>query len=100
ELTWVDPVSRQSKTVTEHVKRGSFAKNFASEPASLQAATMVALAGELLRGSYFAGGNRALTTVLELAAQASPEVVQRPSMKSFLSFVQEAEKVRLGGTGR
>lgn len=100
ELTWRNATTGQLQKTTQHLKQAQFAPSFASESAALQAATIVALAGEKLRGSYFLGSNRSLGAVLDLADQAKPEVVERPSMKSFLAFVAQAEKVRLGGAGR
>jgi hypothetical protein len=70
ELRWMDSVAGQFKTARQQVSRASFAGNFADEPASLQAATIVASAGEVLRGSYFSGGNRSLATALHLASVA------------------------------
>jgi Ca-activated chloride channel family protein len=98
-LSWMDPGAGALRSATQHVGQASFTRKFADEPASLQTATIVAGAAEVLRGSYFTGGNRSLAKVLDLASQASPAVVERPSMKSFLSFVTQAEKVRLRGTG-
>jgi hypothetical protein len=77
-----------------------FAKSFAEAPLSLQAATIVGQTAELLRGSYYAGTGRSLAPVLELAGQASPLVTERPGMKAFLSFVEQAEAVRIRGARR
>lgn len=94
ELTWLDAVSGEQRSTRQRVSRLQFAKSFAEAPLALQTAAIVAHAAELLRGSYFVGSVKSMAPVLDLAAQASPLVTERPGMKAFLSFVEQAEKVR------
>lgn len=100
ELSWLDAASGEQRSSRQRVSRLQFAKSFAEAPLSLQAATIVGRTAELLRGSYYAGTSRSLAPVLELAEQASPLVTERPGMKAFLSFVEQAEAVRIRGARR
>ncbi len=94
ELTWKDAASGEQRSAQQQITRQQIAKSFAEGPPALQSATIVAYAAEVLRGSYFTAGNKSLGPVLDLAAQASPLVVDRPEMRVFLSFVGQAEKTR------
>jgi Ca-activated chloride channel family protein len=100
ELTWLHPATNQPTIETQIIQRSQFAKDYASSALSLQSAALVAHTAEILRGSQFALGNRSLEPVLQLASQASTRMFERPSMRAFQSFVQQAEKVRLRGTKR
>ena len=100
ELNWQDAATGEKRSARQRISRLQFAKSFAEAPLSLQSAAIVGHAAEILRGSYFAAGSKSLEPVLELAAQASPLVTDRPSMRAFQSFVEQAEKVRLRGTKR
>jgi Ca-activated chloride channel family protein len=97
ELTWRDAATGAVHTATQRISRVQFAKSFAQSPLSLQAAALVGHTAEVLRGSYFVAAARSLSPVLELAAEASPLVTDRPSMQAFLSFVEQADKLRSRG---
>jgi Ca-activated chloride channel homolog len=100
ELNWLDAATGEKRVASQRISRLQFAKSFAEAPLSLQSAAIVGHTAEILRGSYFAVGTKSFEPVLELIAQASPLVSERPGMMAFKSFVEQAEKVRLRGTKR
>lgn len=96
-LAWRDAATGQPRTLAQRITRGSFAKSFSSEPASLQLATLAAEAAELLRRSPYreAGTFRLLR---ELAGEASGSTVENASYSELVSLLRQAERARPAST--
>lgn len=99
ELTWRDPGRNQSHRTTRSIQRGQFGSSFVKAPLSLQAATLLAEAAEILRQSPYAispgeSPSRGLSEVLHRARQVDTQLSQRPSFAEFVSLLETAEKAK------
>jgi hypothetical protein len=96
-LTWRDTATGPQRTASQRLTRGSFAKSFSSEPASLQLATLAAEVAELLRHSpYREPGN--FRPVRELAGEVSGSTAESASYAELVSLVRQAERARPAST--
>jgi Ca-activated chloride channel family protein len=96
-LTWRDAVTGQRGVLSQRVTRASFAKSFASEPPSLQLATLAAETAELLRRSpYRDVGN--FRPLRELAAGASDATLSSDSYAELMAVVRQAERAKPAST--
>ena len=98
ELSWWDPASGQTDSVTHRFRRGQFAATMIEAPLPLQAAAVVAEAVEILRGSPFIGARsdpRSLTPVLERAVQVDSVLQRDPTFSEFVSTVEQAQAAAL-----
>jgi Ca-activated chloride channel homolog len=94
ELTWREPVSGQSRHLTQPIGRGQFVKSFSQAPPWLQQGIIAAKAAEALRGSYYAPSPHPLAQILDLAAQADPRLTGQPGFQHLLAIIKSAEKLR------
>ncbi len=92
-LSWRDSQTGQARTQSQIVSRSSFAKNFTSEPVSLQLATLAAEMAELLRRSPFRETS-SFQLWKKLAAEASGATVKNESFEELVRLVRQAERAR------
>jgi Ca-activated chloride channel family protein len=97
EATWRDPATGRPASITRRFRRGQFAGSLVDAPLSIQAATVVAEAAEILRGSPFVGPRpnpRSLAPVLHRARQLDTRVRDEPTFAEFVSLLERAEAAR------
>ena len=94
EATWREPTTGQPAAIKRECRRGQFARALVDAPLSIQAATVVAEAAEVLRGSPFVGPrpNRwSLAPVLDRARHLDTRVRDEPTFSEFVSLLERAE---------
>ncbi len=97
EASWRDPATGQPASLTRRFRRGQFARSLLDAPLSIQAATVVAEAAEVLRGSPFVGPRpnpRSLAPVLDRARQVDTRVRDEPTFAEFVGLMERAEAAK------
>jgi hypothetical protein len=92
-LSWRDAASGERRTQSQTLTRGHFAKSFASEPASLQLATLAAEMAELLRHSPLRQSS-SFQQWKKLAAEVNPQTAKNESFEELARLVRQAERAR------
>jgi Ca-activated chloride channel family protein len=97
ELTWRDPRSGQRDLLVKRFLREQFYPTVMDAPLPIQAATVVAEAAEVLRGSPFIENrstSASLERVLQRAGQLDPQLLQRADFKEFLRLMEQAKAAK------
>ena len=100
-VTWVDPLTSQSRKRTQRISRLQFAPTFMESAPSLQAAAIAAETAELLRGSREAirQANPAQPkpswdTILATAGEANPVLDGWADYRRMLQLVERAKELK------
>jgi Ca-activated chloride channel family protein len=94
DLTWTDSGTPSMHRRTHRLTRQQLAPTWSQAPPALWAAAVAAETAEALRQSQYSPPGRGLSEALQLAAQAPPELAERPDFQRLVALARQAEALR------